>query len=748
MKRFFCLFLGILSLSVMPGAAAFGAERQTDNVKAPLMVPPASGAIAIDGTVDEAAWRDALRLELKYEVRPRENVEPDVRTELFITHDDTRLYIAFKCYDPEPSSIRARYSDRDRQWSDDWCGVVLDTFNDQRHAFEFFSNPLGVQGDMANDDILGEEDASWNAIWDSAGRITADGYEVEMAIPFSQLSFQSTGGTQIWGIDAIRSWPRENRAHIGLFPRQRGNNSYLSQTVKITGFDGIQPGRNLEIAPTLTTGRTEERSSFPDGALEEKDSKVDPGVTVRWGLTPNITVNGTLNPDFSQIEADEVQLDINRPFSLYFNETRPFFLDGATYFNTPRITTVYTRTIVDPNVAVKLTGKEGPHTFGVFLAEDDTTALVLPGAEGSRRAVFNQNTMAAVGRYRYDFGGSSTVGAVFTDREGDGYHNRVFALDGNYRFTDNDYVQFSAAGSSTRYNDAMAARFGTDTEEHAGHGLNAIYAHRDRNWFYQAAYMDFADEFRVDLGWQPQVGFRKLIVGGGREFWGGEGDFYNRLTISGDWDRTEKRDGSLLEEEVEAYLQGTLALDTYFNFGGGKRTMAYNGVEFEQNFWGAYLEGNPVSMLWASIGMEGGDWIDFAHTRPATEFNIEPGFDLRFGRHLTISYYHEFSYLDVAAGRLFTAHVPQTRLTWQHDERTRLRAIFQYVNIERDPTLYAFDVEKISKDLLSQILFSYKINAQTVLYLGYSDTYVGGEEFGLTQLSRTVFAKIGYAWLE
>ena len=188
-------------------------------------VPKANSDITIDGDLDEVAWQTALTLPLEFEVRPGENIPPPVKTTCLVTYSDDALFIAFRAMDPNPELIRARYADRDSAWNDDWVGIVIDTFNDKRRAYEMFSTPLGVQIDAINDETGGSYDDSWNAIWDSAGSILNDGYSVEMRIPFSQIRFQTVDGKQTWGFDAIRSYPRTDRHHITLFARDRGANS-------------------------------------------------------------------------------------------------------------------------------------------------------------------------------------------------------------------------------------------------------------------------------------------------------------------------------------------------------------------------------------------------------------------------------------------------------------------------------------------------------------------------------------------
>ena len=247
---------GMLCALLLAAALASPAQAQEvaagTRTRTPFPVPRTTEALTLDGAIAESLWEQALVLELRYEVQPGENIQPPVRTEMLVAYDDVNLYVAFRCHDDDPSAIRARFTDRDSMFSDDFVGVVLDTFNDERRAFEFFANPLGVQADMLMDDVSGNEDSNWNAIWESAGRITDEGYEVEFLIPLTQLRFEATAGDQTWGIDGIRSYPRTDRHHITLFPRDRGENTYLGQEEKISGFSGIRRVQNLEIVPTMT----------------------------------------------------------------------------------------------------------------------------------------------------------------------------------------------------------------------------------------------------------------------------------------------------------------------------------------------------------------------------------------------------------------------------------------------------------------------------------------------------------------
>jgi hypothetical protein len=719
------------------------------NAPLTLRVNRATSDVTIDGAIDEPAWSDALSVELNYEVRPGENIEPPVRTECLVTYDSRFVYFGFRAYDPDPSDIRARFSDRDKAWNDDWVGVVLDTFNDQRRAYELISNPLGVQIDAINDEVGQTYDDSWNAFWHSRGRITPQGYEVEMAIPFSQVRFQSSenGEAQTWGFDAMRSYPRSDRHHIGLFARERGNNSYLSQTVKLVGMEEVSPGKNLEIMPTLTASRTDSRDSLPDSPLERGDFQSDLGLTVRWGITPNVSLNAAVNPDFSQVEADALRLNINEQFALFFPETRPFFLENADYFNTP-LGLVYTRNVADPETAMKMTGKNGRHTYGLFAAQDEITNVIFPEAEGSAADSFNQESTSTVGRYRYDFGSNSTIGGTITDRNGDDYFNRVASGDTTIRFTEADRVTLSFAASKTQYNDEMVQSQGVRSDPFSDDAMTLEYAHTVRDWWVELRRSDFGEGFRSDLGWRPRVDLVDSWVGGARIWWGEDGNFYRRMAWGGGVGSRERQNGDLLEDYVETWFNLNGPMESFMSFNATFRDQGFDGERFEDqlSLHGWYeIQANPNLNL--SFHSDYGDWIDYENIQPATRTLVQPGVRFNLGRHLALQYNHTYTTLEVEDGHLYRVHAPEVRIVHQFNTRSFLRAILQYTDIRRDSDLYAGGADPKTTDLFAQLLFAYKVNPQTALYVGYTDSYVGSDDYSLTQSARTLFVKLGYAWV-
>lgn len=730
-------------------SAVMAAEGQ---VADPLEHPPyrigrAGSAISIDGQLNEAAWQQATVIPLRFETRPGENIAARVETECLITYDESAFYAAFRAHDPNPQAIVAHLTDRDTAFADDFVGIVLDTFNDERRGFEFFVNPLGVQMDMFQDDVADTEDETWDAIWESAGRITESGYEVEIRIPWSSLRFPASTRELTWGLDAIRYYPREDRYRLSSHKLDRNISCYLCQATKITGFTGITPGRNLELAPTVTASRTDVRDGFPEGDFEAGDLDTEPGLTARWGITPNLSLNAALNPDFSQVEADAAQLAVNEQFALFFPEKRPFFLEGADFFST-RLNAVFTRNVADPRWGVKLTGKTGPHGLGLFAAEDTVTNLTLPGNESSSTTSLDLDTTDTVLRYRRDLEGNSAVGVLFTSRQGDGYANTVAGFDGLYRASETDTLRLQILGSQTEYPGEIVSRFEQPDGTFDDLAGVVAYNHSGRNWNWYAEFNDIGSGFRADMGFMPKVDYTFWLGGLFRTWHGKEGDWYNSIEAGGDWDLTEDQAGNLLEREVEGRVELALPHQTYVEVGGGVRDRASRGVIFDENFIWTYAEMQATGDLFFELFARAGDQIDFINNQLGEMVTLEPMVRWTPGIHTRFQLSHARQQLDVPGGRLFTADLTQLRLVYQFNLRTFLRTVFQYTDITRQPDLYtATVVEAKTERLFSQLLFSYKLNPQTVLFLGYSDNSLGDERIDLTRKDQTFFFKVGYAWV-
>jgi hypothetical protein len=713
----------------------------------------AASPVKVDGQLDEPAWQSALVFDIPYEWQPGDNTPPPVKTDFLVTYDDDYLYAAWRAYDSDPGAIRAHLMDRDSIDTfvqDDHLLLMLDPFNDERRGFQFRVNPLGVQADAVFSQNEGIEDWSFDMIWDSAGRLTEEGYVVEIAIPLNQLRFPRTEGAQTWGFDVGRSYPRNIRHRISAAPRDRNNTCILCQVVKVTGFENLQPGRNLEVTPTVTANRTDAATGAP-GNLDSGDEEAEAGVTARWGITPNISLSAAVNPDFSQVEADVAQLDVNERFALFFEEKRPFFLEGIDFFSTP-LQAVFTRTIADPEWGAKVTGKEGRNAFGVFFAEDEGNTLTLPSNQESLFAFQDRPVTSGVLRFRRDVGAGSTIGVLYTGREGDDYHNRVGGLDGFMRFGASDTLRVQYLRSDTLYPEEIAEGFGQPSDAFRGDALFGAYQHAARDWNWSLAYEDREPGFRADSGFIPRVDIREARGNLQRNLWGDQGGWFTQLNIGISGRRTEDHSGRLTDERLLLYTDYFGPLQSFVELYYERNKELFRDTLYEgMNQYGIVANAQPSGIARLTFFTEFGDTVDFTNNQPADVLVIQPGAELKLGLHVNARIDHTLQRLEVEGGELFEANLSQLRLVYNFNVRSFVRGIFQYLDLQQNPQLYRPEIqpfiERKTETLFTQLLFSYKLNAQTVLFLGYSDNRLGTQDLRFDQTDRTFFFKVGYAWV-
>jgi hypothetical protein len=721
---------------------------QAENIDLPRTV----GDIHVDGVLDEGVWRDATQIELSYENDPGENTPARVETVAYLMEDGANLYIGFAASDPDPSKIRAYLRDRDTADNDDYVGIIIDTYNDGRRAFEFYVNPLGVQMDLANDDTANrrnafEIDYSWDAIWDSAGRINKDGYVVEMRIPLNQLRFPAVDGKQTWGIDLARSYPRGTKYRFSSNLRDRGINCNLCQFGEISGLENAEPGRDLEAVPTLTTTQSDYTDDPGVEPMNSGSAKTEVGLSLRWGITPDLTANLAINPDFSQIEADAAQLEVNNRFALFFPEKRPFFLEGADYFNT-LFRAVFTRTIASPEVGAKLTGKRDENTFGVFATQDKVTNLLFPGAFESDTTTLEQSNTSFVGRYSRGFGNTSSIGGLVTVRDGNGYHNYLASIDGRWKINDQHTLSAQHLESETQYPLDVAIEFEQPQEVFDGSATGVRYKFNSRNWFANLRHARLSDGFRADSGFQARVGVEKQTANFGHVWHGVDSSWWYRMRFQSQYEVTHLEDGTFAGKELSARFGVGGPLQSWTQVALVSGSELDNGVLFNTQSIRFYVEAQPRGGLSFSVLAEVGEQIDYDNTRPGDRIMLQPKVKWNINQNLLIDISSIFASLDTQEGeKIFDASVVDARVTWQFNLRSFLRMTVQHSETSRNPDVYIDEVDANSKDVGRQLLYSYKINPQTVFFLGYSDQYVDDDSLdGLTASDRSLFMKIGYAW--
>ncbi|MES2605681.1 MAG: DUF5916 domain-containing protein [Pseudomonadota bacterium] len=735
-----------------------GAAVQAQSEPEPIsyQIPHTDQTPVIDGVFSAEEWRNATRVELVNETFPGQNIAPPVQTEVYIMEDGESFLAAFVAHDPDPSKIRAFYRDRDRAFQDDCVGFVIDTFNDERRAFEFFINPLGVQMDLIQDDVSKREDDSWNALWDSAGKINDTGFVGEMRIPLKQLRLPSGLAQQTWGIDLLRFYPREARHRISNNISDYSVSCYLCQFKKAQGFGPIEQGTNLQVIPTVTSLWNQTRPKPATDAWQRNDPDFEPAVDVRWGINEDMILNATLNPDFSQVEADQAQLDVNNTFQLFFPERREFFLDGAEYFNTINSgnnngngsnTLVYTRNINDPQAGLKLTGKSDNHTYAVMAANDERTGFLIPGNQGSRVAtIADTKSQDLAARYRYDLGRKFTVGTLMTARSADEYDNTVISSDFNWQVAASDRVVAQVMGSESEYPIAIQTGFAQKPEMNDTAWL-AAYNHQGQNWNWNVTHSNYGEDFRADLGFIGRVNYIEDTFNPSYTWLFKPGGFFNRVSLWSFFEHGEDQQGLDLQDagRVGLWFNGRWQSNAEYSF--GKQETYFNGRYFDLDNSILFGQIQPWGGAQFRINIRAGDAIDYANTQAADNLTISPNFSLQLSRHLQIQLNHNHQELDVAGGRLFTTDLSDIRLTYQFDTRSFIRAVVIYSDTERDPSLYRVKIDKRSRSLATQLLYSYRFSAQTRFFVGYSDNATQDATLtGLEPTYRAVFAKFSYAW--
>lgn len=442
-------------------------------------------------------------------------------------------------------------------------------------------------------------------------------------------------------------------------------------------------------------------------------------------------------------------MDVNNRFGLFFAEKRPFFLEGADFFRTP-IAAVFTRTIVDPTVGTKVTGKIGSNAVGLLVARDEVTNLVFPGDISSRSTSLDESVTNVFGRFRRDFGASSTVGALYTGREGDGYFNRVGGVDALFRPFPAITIQLQGLHSETEYRAEIAESFSQPEGQFGGDAFRAQVAYNTRNWNVNSNFDYRDDGFRTDAGFVNQVNLRGGSIWLDRRFWADTEGWYTVLTASGGVWHHENLAGRLIGEGVWANFsyQGPGQSQIWFNPNFRSQFFAGKTHEFGQHWFGFSVR--PSGTL--GFGMNGtvGSEIDFQNGGLGDLLRLSPNLNLRVGRGVDLRLSHTFQRLSRDGGEVFAANLSQVRAVYNFSPRMFVRAIVQYRDTTRNPELNVDVVDRSRTNLFTQLLVSYKVNPQTVFFLGYADNRSGLEDIDfqrvdLTQASRSFFLKLGYA---
>ena len=702
----------------------------------------------IDGRLDDEAWTTAAVLTTFVQQSPLDGAPATEPTEVYIAYDSDHLYFGFAVHYSDPSIMRANRVDRDRAPQDDLMTIYLDTFLDQQRSYDFDVNGYGVQGDGIIDSGGGRSqaipfaDRSWDALFETAGQIVDDGYRAEMAIPFKSLRYprRGPGEAHQWGFQIVREIKGKDQENDVWSPMSRDEPSFLAQMGVMEGMTGLSTSRNIELLPTFTAikfGALNETT----GQFETGDTNPDAGLNVKYGVTSNLIADFTVNPDFSQIESDRPQIEVNRRFPLFFPELRPFFLEGAETFSVRGpVTFVHTRTIVDPRLGAKLSGKVGNTALGVLFADDEAPGNVDDPAAGG----FGQTAKTFIGRVKHDLYTESHIGGMFTNREFAGNYSRLGMLDGDFRLGSTHTLGYRVAGTQRR--DADDA----EGQETTGYLWDVDFRKQGRNLSYFIASFALSPDFETDSGFVRRRD-QKRTFGNISYRWWPESWLINWGPQVG-YGRLFDFDGVLQDENTLAGVEFEFAKNISLGVDASRDLERFEGIDFVQNRVKVNGRVNTSRAFQLGAGFNAGDQLFFdvdnpflgrgfggnlsATLRPVSRFQSRLSFDLS---RLT----------DPRSGdvEVFNVKIVRAQSTYQFTDRLLLRNITEFNTFDDTVDL--------------NVLFTYRVNAGTVFYGGYDDHYQQADRLGndldgdgiddpflltqdLRRTNRAVFMKVQY----
>ncbi len=735
------------------------------NILPGLNVPKLNaGNMNIDGVLNEDVWSNAVTAENFTEISPGDNVKPEVETKVKIFYDDDYIYFGYTCYEKDMESVRASLSDRDRMYGDDWVGPFIDTYSDLKQGFEMYVNPKGIQGDLLW--TSNNEDSNYDIIYDSEAKMYKDKWTAEMRIPFKSLRFPDRK-EQKWRIHLLRNRPRGARQEIYWASVSRDNPNFMGQSGTLNGIKDVKRGRDIQILPYIlgTQNSTLEDFSDPNSKFTHGKLEGEIGLSAKYGLSSTLTLDATYNPDFSQVEADAPQININSPFALFYPEKRPFFLEGIDHFATP-INVSYTRSINNPLFAAKLSGKINKLDIGFISAYDENTPYIIPLTERSFFLSSNKNSVSNILRMKYDMGGENYLGFIFSDREqsadsskafGFTGFNRNYGFDGKFNFASNYYLTFQVLQNNTKeindtnfkYNSLKNFRFDDnkytallDGESYSGSNVYLSFNRNARNWSFYSEYFFQAPTVRRDNGFIQRNNFHQLFMQQEYNFYP-EGKVLRRVNPELNMEIRYDATGKLKEQFVELNLVTDWTNGIYSSAGYlPVNNEDYGGI-FHKNInrWHFNMEANNLSkFITGGFYYEGGKFIVRFEDPTYVGFghNLDIWATIKPFDRLRNDINYSYSELSKSAGgeKLFAGYVVSDKISYQFNKNFFLRVLLQY--------------DLFSRNFTVDPLLSYKWNPYTILFLGSShdiSEISDNNGFGkYTETDRYFYLKFQYLW--
>jgi len=678
----------------------------------------------IDGVLDDAIWKLAPHETGFKTWNPDYGIEMKENTLVYYAHDRENLYFAFRCFDSEPNHIKASILGRDTIYGDDWICVNLDTFNDQQSLYALYVNPLGIQQDSKFEG--NKEDFTVDVVWYSAGRIDADGYTVEMKVPFKSIRYADRNPVEMGVIFERRINRRsEGGTYPPLDPAQGPN--FLTQTRPLLLHD-IKHYTLLEILPGVTYSQG---SSLQRGRLSMRQGKGALSLTGKYGVTSQLILDGTINPDFSQVEADAGQVDFNLRYSLFYPEKRPFFLEGIEKFNfagyhdgDPLGAVVHTRTIVDPVVGFKLNGKIG---------EKDVLASIyaldeLPEGETRRYAHFS------ILRYKRSLSRDSFLGGFFTGRyQGNGY-NFVAGTDGQLRINLSSLVSYHAFLSRTKPD--------LQVQKENGHALSLNYEYGTRDLILMLGLQDISKGFITETGYITRTGLTRLRAGIMPMIYP-KSELILRIDPVVHSFQIRDKFSELYETDNSFDLRFVLPRNSSIVVGGKYATEVYLDKRFGRSSWRVTANTQFTKQFFLNLTYRSGQkirYIEDPYQGKGSDASAIVTYLPSEKIHLDLSLSYSDFFREAGGPKEFEYTILRGLTTYQVNKYLFFRGILEY--------------NSFWKRLMTDFLASFTYIPGTVIYLGYGSLYekiewrdgdyVNADRF--LETKRGFFFKASYLW--
>ena len=715
-RRYILVFASLILLTVL---SAPGKEKLEPLIPYKTNTPP-----VLDGKLDDPVWQRAPHETGFKTYHPDYGIEMVENSVVYYAYDRENIYFAFRCFDSEPNKIKATVNRRDNILTDDWICINLDTFNDQQSLYALYVNPLGIQGDSRFEG--GKEDFNVDTVWYSHGRIDENGYTIEMKIPFKSIRFSHKNPVEM-GVIFERKIGRRSEAgtYPPLDPAQGPN--FLTQTRPIIFYD-VKRYTLFELLPAVTYSQ---RSLSDEGEWETLNGKGEGSLTAKYGITSHLILDGTYNPDFSHVEADAGQVDFNLRYALFYTEKRPFFLEGlekfnfgASYSGDPLGEIVYTRTIVDPLVGLKLNGRIGKkNTIASIYALDE-----LPEEDPDNNAHFG------IFRYKRALAKDSFIGGFFTGRERTSGFNRVFGLDGQIRLNKSSLFGYHFFGSQTKADESS-------TQE-GGHALGLHYFHNTRNWILQLGLQDIGEDFQTETGYITRTGLTRFRSGLMRMFYPKSG-IIRRIDPMIHSNQIRDKFSNLYETYNSLDLRLLLLKDSSLLFGARYATEVFLDEKFNRSGARIIASSQFTKQLFFRLTYNYGKKIRYADN-PYQGSGNDASASMTYlpwkKLHLSLSIIYSDFTRDSDSVNEYDYTIVRSRSTFQVNKYIFFRGIVEY--------------NSFREQWVTDFLASFTYIPGTVIYIGYGslyekiqwagDEYVPSDTYLETQ--RGFFFKASFLW--